>query len=66
DGSSYDLYYNNAKVGTTATVADAGIVSNVLHGLFSTYERNTFDNFVVRARGTEGQYAVLDEIGGAN
>ncbi|MEM5787466.1 MAG: hypothetical protein AAGU11_09125, partial [Syntrophobacteraceae bacterium] len=63
DGSSYDLYYNNAKVGTTATVSDAGIVSNVLHGLFSTYEGNTFDNFVVRARGTEGQYSVLDEIG---
>jgi len=66
DGQSYDLYYNNAKVGTTATVADAGIISNTKHGLFSTYEQNTFDNFVVRARGTEGQYAVLDEIGGAN
>ncbi len=50
DGTSVSLYYNNAKVGTTQTVADAGIIGNTLHGLFSTYVSNTMDNFTVYAR----------------
>jgi len=41
DGTSVDCYYNNAKVGTTQTVSDAGIVDNTLHGSFSTYDDNT-------------------------
>jgi len=39
------VYYNGALVGTEQTVTDAGIISNTLHGLFSTYSGNTFDNF---------------------
>jgi len=62
DGTAYRLYYNNALVGT-GTIADAGIVSNTLHGLFSTYSANTFDNFTVYARGTAGEYdAPLNEV----
>lgn len=59
DGNSYDVYYNNAKVGSTQTISDAGIVSNTRHGLFSTHSGNTLDNFTVYARGTEGQYSNL-------
>ncbi|KKS80326.1 MAG: hypothetical protein UV55_C0042G0001, partial [Candidatus Gottesmanbacteria bacterium GW2011_GWC1_43_10] len=51
------VYYNNALVGTEQTVTDAGIISNTLHGLFSTYSGNTFDNFTLFARGSDGEYA---------
>lgn len=61
DGTSYSLYYNNAKVGSTSTISDAGIVDNVLHGLFSTYSANRLDNFAVWARGTDGEYAELEK-----
>ncbi len=50
------VYYNNALVGTEQTVTDAGIINNTLHGLFSTYSGNTFDNFTLFARGTGGEY----------
>ncbi len=60
DGTAYRVYYNNVLVGTEQTIADAGIVSNTLHGLFSTDAGNTLDDFVVYARGNEGQYANLD------
>jgi len=59
-GAAYRVYYNNALV-TTATISDAGIVDNTLHGLFSTYASNTFDNFEVWAVGTSGEYAELDK-----
>lgn len=61
DGTAYRLYYNNALVGT-GTISDAGIVSNARHGLFSTYSGNSFDNFVVWARGTGGEYSALDSF----
>jgi hypothetical protein len=56
DGTSYSLYYNDAQVGATQTVSDAGIVDNTLHGMFSTYDGNQLDNFQVFARGTGGEY----------
>lgn len=61
DGTSYALYYNNAKVGSTVTISDSGIISNTLHGLFDTFG-NSFDNFVLWARGNEAQYNGLDSI----
>ncbi len=62
DGTAYRLYYNNALVGT-GTIADAGIISNTLHGLFSTYSANTLDNLTIYARGTAGEYdAPLNEV----
>lgn len=65
DGTAYRLYYNNALVGTEQTIADAGIISNTLHGLFSTDASNTLDDFVMYARGNEGQYASLDRYSGS-
>lgn len=44
-GSSVSLFYDGAKVGTTQTVSDAGIVDNTIHGNFSTYVDNRVDNF---------------------
>ena len=49
-------YVDNVMKGGEQTVADAGIVSNTKHGCFSTYASNTFDNFVIFARGTDGEY----------
>jgi len=60
DGTSYSVYYNNSLVGTTQTIADAGIINNTLHGMFSTHEDNQLDNFQVFARGTGNEYNRLD------
>ena len=54
------LYYNNALIGTEQTISDAGIKSNTIHGLFSTYSANLIDNWLALARGTEGQYNVME------
>jgi hypothetical protein len=50
------VYYNNALVGTEQTITDPEIINNTNHGLFSTYEGNTFDNFAIWPRGTDGEY----------
>jgi hypothetical protein len=44
-GNDYELYYNGSKVGTTQTIADAGITGNVLGGYFNTYDGNTVLGF---------------------
>lgn len=54
DGQTYRLYYNNAQVGTTQTIADVG--GSTKHGIFSTYSGNQIDNFTVYARGTSSEY----------
>jgi hypothetical protein len=59
DGTSYSLFYNNAKVGSTSTISDVALISNTKHGIFSTYSGNTLDNFTVYARGTNGEYNTL-------
>lgn len=62
DGTAYRLYYNNALVGT-GTIADAGIISQTLHGIFSTYSGNTIDYVNIYSRGTDGIYdAPLNEV----
>ncbi len=40
--NQFDCYYNGTKRGLTATVNDAGIISNTRYGLFSTYSANQF------------------------
>jgi hypothetical protein len=35
-GTTYQLYYNGAQVGTDQTISDAGIISNTIHGMFTT------------------------------
>lgn len=62
DGTSYRLFYNDLAVGSVGTISDAGIINNTLHGLFSTYDLNTFDNFVIWARGTNNEYSALDSM----
>lgn len=46
-GNTYKLYYNGTQRGTDQTISDAGITGNTIHGLFSTYSANTFDNFYI-------------------
>jgi hypothetical protein len=52
------LYYNGAMYGTEQTIADAGIVSNVLHGLLATdsAQPNQLDKYLLVPRGAEGQH----------
>lgn len=44
-GNDVSVYYNGTQVGSTTAVADAGIVSNKNHGLFSTYAANSFAGY---------------------
>jgi len=60
-GTSVTVYYNNAIVGAIRTISDAGIINNTNHSLFSTSSVNSFDNYVVRARGTSNEYSELDK-----
>lgn len=62
DDTSYSLYYNNAKVGSTSSITDAGIISNTLHGLFSTSNDITLDNFTIFPRGNNNEYVKLDSL----
>ena len=50
EGTSVTLYYNNAKIGATQTIADAGVKDNTKHTWFSTYASNTFARFVIWPR----------------
>lgn len=59
-GQAFRLYYNGAFIGSEQTIADAGLQSGTRQGLRTTDTGNTFDDFVVRARGSGGEYAALD------
>ena len=61
-GTSYALYYNGAQVGATSTISDAGIISNTLHGLFSTSGLNSLDGLSIHPRGTNGEYEGLSDF----
>lgn len=57
-------YYNNAIVGSAKTSGVwPGFTNFTSCGLFSTSTNASFTNFVVWARGNEGQYAGLDNLG---
>ncbi len=62
DGTSYRLFYNNALVGAVSTISDAGIISNLNHGVFSTDSRNSLGIFQCWPRGVNNEFAVLDEF----
>jgi hypothetical protein len=47
NGTTYQLFYNNVQIGTDQTISDAGIISNTIHGLFSTYSGNTLDTVTI-------------------
>jgi hypothetical protein len=44
-GNTYQLFYNGSQVGTDQTISDAGIISNTIYGLWSTYSANRFSDF---------------------
>lgn len=56
-GTKIRLFYNDAVVGAEVTTA---VTTGTKHGLFTTDTGATFDNFVIWARGTEGQYSALN------
>jgi hypothetical protein len=57
-GSAIRVYYNNLFVGS-GVVADAGVISNLLHGMFSTTSGNSLDNYDLEAKGTSGEHVAL-------
>ena len=59
NGTEYRVYYNNALV-VANTITDAGIITNTLHGLFSTDPSNTFDDLTIYATGSSGEYNALN------
>jgi hypothetical protein len=61
-GSAFRRFYNNAAIGAEFTIADAALQSPTLVGLRTDNTGNTFDDFTVYARGTNGEYAELDMI----
>lgn len=48
-GTTVQLFYDGAQVGTDQTVSDAGIVGNTRHGLFSTSGAGSFASFTAVA-----------------
>lgn len=59
-GTNYHVFYNKTSIGS-ATISDAGIISNTIHGVFSTYNGNQLDNFYVYEVGSGGEYdSILD------
>lgn len=61
ESTKFRLYYNNVFIGTEQTIADAGLASGTKQGLYTSNTGNTFDNFVVYARGTSNEFAALDD-----
>jgi len=61
DGTSFSLFLNGAKVGSTSTISDAALQTGTEQGLFSTNLGNAQDDFSVFARGTNGEYSKLDK-----
>jgi hypothetical protein len=62
DAGLIRMWYNNAAVATSpSSVADAGIINNTIHGLFSTGS-DSLDDLVIYARGTENQYSILEQF----
>lgn len=58
EGTSARLFYNNALIGSSSSI-DSSLTA-MLHGLYTTDTSNTLDDFCVFARGTGGEYSILD------
>jgi nucleoid-associated protein YgaU len=59
DGTTASLFYNNAKVGATAT----GItLAGTAHGIHADNTMDSLDNFTVYTRGTSGEYSGLNDL----
>lgn len=44
-GTTVTVYYDDVQIGDPWTVSDAGIISNILHGIMNTDPINTLDTF---------------------
>jgi hypothetical protein len=58
EGTKFRLYYNNVLIGTEQTIV--GLTAGTRQGIRTTDTTNTFDDFLVYARGTSGEYNTLD------
>lgn len=61
NGSAIRVYYNNLLV-AAGTISDAGILTGVKHGRFSTYITNSCSNFYCYAKGTGGEHVALGTV----
>jgi hypothetical protein len=50
DGTSFSLFYNNAKVGSTSTISDAGLQTGTEVGVYSSDTGNSQDDCVAWSR----------------
>jgi len=60
EDTSFSLYYNNAKIGSTSTISDAALQTGTEVGLYSTDMGNSQDDMKTWARGTGGEYSALN------
>lgn len=60
EGTAFRVTYNLAQVGAEQTISDAALQSGTRVGMYTSNTGNTFDDLVVYARGSGGEYAALD------
>lgn len=66
EGTKFRAFYNNAAHGGEQTISDAALQSATVVGLRTSDTTNKFDDFVVYARGSGGEYNdALDGLSGA-
>ena len=60
-GNKVRAYYNNSNIGNGAeyTVSDSSLQSSTTHGIITTDQTNSFDDFVVYSRGTSGEHSQI-------
>lgn len=61
DGANARLYYNNTLIGTTAAIS-SGLLASTKHGTYSNTINNTIDNLTIYARGTSGEYEIMESF----
>lgn len=61
DGINARLYYNNVLIGTTAAISST-LQNSTKHGAYSNGVDNTIDNLTIYARGTNGEYEILESF----
>lgn len=44
-GTTYQMYYNGSQVGSNQTISDAGVISNTIAAMVSTYSENSATSF---------------------
>lgn len=61
-GQKFRLFYGNVAIGAEQTIADASLQGGTKQGLISLDGANRFDDFMVYAVGTGGEYSELDDF----